>query len=188
MHAMLRGLAARPEEPRERSAIYRRPVADPSSFDPASVIATLLSALAAGADERELTSLIEPFHPRRNTFPAEVLFEVAVAALDEAGASREHPLDLEPAFVEQRKKPGFGRQREQERLRLALHAPAAMRGGLELDLLSETYWWQSDDVWHYALVACLLYIEATAERAAVTVPEMCDRLGSRLGVTLTNCD
>jgi hypothetical protein len=43
----------------------------------------------------ELAALLEPLHPKNNTFPGEVLLELAADAIEEADASRERPLEFE---------------------------------------------------------------------------------------------
>jgi hypothetical protein len=44
---------------------------------------------------RELAALHEPLHLKNNTFPGEVLLELAADAIEEAGASRERLLEFE---------------------------------------------------------------------------------------------
>jgi hypothetical protein len=51
----------------------------------------------------------------------------------------------------------------QERVRFALYAATAMRSGLELDLLDDTYWWHGDSLWRYVLWAAVIYLRGGSE-------------------------
>ena len=66
-------------------------------------------------------------------------------------------------------------------LRYAVLAAAALHGGIEPDLLDEVAWWQTDDLWLYALFAAVAYIRAAASRAGVRVGQACQDLGQRPG-------
>jgi hypothetical protein len=91
------------------------------------------------------------------------MLEVAVAALDVAGVDRDNTL---PTRLVDRYLPEvtFKNRRElQERVRFALYAATAMRSGLELDLLDDTYWWQEDRLSRYALWAAVIYIRGCSE-------------------------
>lgn len=43
----------------------------------------------------ELASRLAPLHPKHETFPGEVLLELAADAIEESGATRERPLEFE---------------------------------------------------------------------------------------------
>ena len=57
-----------------------------------------------------------------------------------------------------------------------------IRAGVQPDLLGEIYWWNTDDLWEYALYALVIYIRVAAERSGRSVAEVCGRLAGRHGV------
>jgi hypothetical protein len=56
---------------------------------------TALSGIGAGADLGNSRFELYPLHSKDNTFPGEVFFELAADAIEEAGASREEPIEFE---------------------------------------------------------------------------------------------
>jgi hypothetical protein len=78
-----------------------------------------------------------------NTFPGEVLLQVAADALEWCGASRTDPLALEAVGERFLPECAF-RGRQNRKLQFAVLAVAALRGGAEPDLLDEVAWWQTD--------------------------------------------
>jgi hypothetical protein len=66
----------------------------PTPDDRIAAVRIELSGIAAG-DVDDLAFQLEPLHPRNNTFPGEVLLELAADAIEKAGASREHPIEFE---------------------------------------------------------------------------------------------
>jgi hypothetical protein len=131
--------------------------------------------LASGIDVAEILGQLAPLHPRNNTFPGEVFLRLAADALDWAGVNRAHPVDLEGA--RQRFLPEVDLHgRDRRKLQFAVLAAAALHGGVEVDLLDEVAWWQSDDFWRYATFAAIAYIRAVADRADVAVAEVCGGL------------
>jgi hypothetical protein len=136
----------------------------------------LLDGLAHDRDIFEIAAELTPLHPRNNTFPGEVFLQVAADALDWAEASRADPVSLDEfreRFLAER--PFRGRDRG--KLRFAILAAAAVRGGTEPDLLDEVAWWQTDDFWQYALYAAVAFIRAVADRAGVPASEVSRELG-----------
>ncbi len=73
------------------------------------------------------------------------------------------------------------RGRQNAKLRYAVLAAAAVRGGTDPDLLDEVAWWQTDDFWQYALFATVAYIRAAASRAGVPVRQACQDLAGPPG-------
>ena len=99
----------------------------------------LLDGLARDTEVAELAGELVPLHPRDNTFPGEVLLQVAADALDWCGASRADPLSLEQ--MRERFLPEYAfRGRQNKKLQFAILAAAALRGGTEPDLLDEVAW------------------------------------------------
>jgi hypothetical protein len=152
----------------------------PAPGDTVTARRVLLDGLARDADIFELVSELAPLHPRDNTFPGEVFIRVAADALDWCGAGRADPLPL--AGLRERFLPETAfRGRENTKLQYAVLAAAALHGGTEPDLLDEVAWWQTDDLWQYALFAAVAYIRAAASRAGVPVRQACQNLGERPG-------
>ena len=149
----------------------------PTAEDAEQATALFLRCLASDGDVHELGRELAELHPKNDTFPGEVFLRLGADALEVAGVSPTAPLEYE----------GLGqylpefefRGSEHRKLRFALLATAALHGGVEPDLLDEVIWWQTDDFWHYGLVASVAYIRATADHAGITVPELCARLASR---------
>jgi hypothetical protein len=158
----------------------RRPTED----DRLEAIRRLLSGLAGGADVHELTAFIADLHPKNNTFPGEVFMGLAADALEVAGATREKPITYEGLRETYLPECEF-RGRENRKVQYAILTSAAVRGGLEPDLLDEVVWWQNDDYWRYALYATVAIIRASAERQGVSVVRLVEQLIERHGVALS---
>jgi hypothetical protein len=141
----------------------------PTEQDRVEAITRLLDGLAQGIDAHELAASIWDLHPRYNTFPGEVFLEVAVAALERSGPNPT-PLDyneLLTGFLPECEFKG----RDNEKIRFAILAAAANRGGIAPDLLDVTSWWGSDDnpYWRYSLFAATAIVRACAQRCGTTV-------------------
>ena len=133
--------------------------------DAATARQILLDGMVRDTGVSRLAGELAPLHPRGNTFPGEVLLQVAADALEWCGASRADPLALERMPERFLPECAF-RGRENKKLQFTVLAAAALRGGAEPDLLGEVTWWQTDDFWQYALWAAVAYIRAAASRAA----------------------
>ena len=140
----------------------------------------LLDGLARDADIFELVSELAPLHPRDNTFPGEVFLRLAADALDWCQASRADPLSLE-GLRERFLPEATFRGRQNNKLQYAVLAAAALHGGTGPDLLEEVAWWQSDDLWQYALFATIACIRAAASRAGGPARQACQDLAQRSG-------
>jgi hypothetical protein len=57
-----------------------------------------------------------------------------------------------------------------------------IKAGLQPDLLGETYWWASDDLWRYAFYALTIYVCAAAQRSGLTVGEVFAQIAARRGL------
>ncbi|MFZ0161641.1 MAG: hypothetical protein WAL50_21630, partial [Kineosporiaceae bacterium] len=104
--------------------------------------------------------------------PGEVFLRLAGDALDWAGVDRAHPVDL-AGMVERFLLECSFTGRDRRKLQFAVLAAAAQHGGVDVDLLDEVAWWQSDDFWRYAAYAAVAYIRMAADRADVPAPEAC---------------
>ena len=155
----------------------------PNPQDAATAGQILLDGMARGTGVSELARELAPLHPRGNTFPGEVLLQVAADALEWCGASRASPMALE-GMPERFLPECVFRGRENKKLQFAVLAAGALSGGAEPDLLDEVVWWQTDDFWQYALYAAVAYIRAAAGRAGVPVRQACQELARRDGIGL----
>jgi hypothetical protein len=155
----------------------------PTPQDAITARRVLLDGMARDSEVPELAGGLAPLHPRDDTFPGEVLLQIAADALDWCQASRADPLALEG--MQQRFLPECTfRGRQSKKLQFAVLAAAALHGGAEPDLLDEVAWWQTDDFWQYALYAAVGYIRAAASRAGVPVRQVCQELAERAGPQL----
>jgi hypothetical protein len=147
----------------------------PTAQDAATARRILLDGMARDTGVSGLSGELAALHPHGNTFPGEVLLQVAADALEWCGASRAAPLALEGMPERFLPECAF-RGRENKKLQFSVLAAAALRGGAEPDLLGEVTWWQTDDFWQYALWAAAAYIRAAASRAGVPVRRVCQEL------------
>jgi hypothetical protein len=147
----------------------------PTPQDAATARRILLDGMARDTEISELAGELAPLHPRDNTFPGEVLLQIAADALEWCKASRADPLALEGMPRRFLPECAF-RGRQNKKLQFAVLAAAALHGGAEPDLLDEVAWWQTDDFWQYALYAAVGYIRAAASRAGVPVRQVCQEL------------
>jgi hypothetical protein len=152
----------------------------PTAQDAATARQNLLDGLARDSEVSKLVAELAPLHPRNSTFPGEAFLNVAVDVLDWCGASRSDPLALEGMGARLLPECAF-RGRQNKKLKFAILAAAALRGGTEPDLLDEVAWWQTDDFWQYALYAAVAYVRAAAGRVGVPVRQVCQELAQRDG-------
>ena len=69
--------------------------AGPAEEDYVSAARLGLLGLLAGQHSDTIMEQLEALHPRNNTFPAEVLLELAAEAIEESGASSAEPIQYE---------------------------------------------------------------------------------------------
>jgi len=122
---------------------------------------------------------LDPLHPRNDTFPGEVFLELAADAIDEAGASREEPIEFERIRERYLPECTVHTKTQHQHSKYALRAAAMIRAGVDPALLDEVIGWQSDDLWVWALDALVVYVRAAADRLGVPVAEVCERLARR---------
>lgn len=100
--------------------------------------------MAGDVDVVDALNRLAPLHPRNDTFPGEVLLRLAADTLDRSGVDQAHPIDLDG--MRERLLPDIDlRGGERRKLEFTILAAAALHGGVELDLLDEVTWWQTDD-------------------------------------------
>jgi hypothetical protein len=144
----------------------------PTAQDAAAARQILLGGLAHDVDVVEILNRLVPLHPRNNTFPGKVFLRLAADVLDWAGVNRAHPVDLEgmrERFLPECTFDG----RDRRKLQFVVLVAAAQHGGVDVDLLDEVAWWQTDDFWRYAVYAAVAYIRLAADRAGVPELEVC---------------
>jgi hypothetical protein len=147
-----------------------------------------LSGLAGATELGDVALQLAPLHPRHNTFPAEVLLDLAADAIEESGATRQEPLEF--AGIRKRYLPeGVAHTKAQHhKSEYALRAAAMVRAGVDPGLLDEVVWWQTDDLWYWSLEALVTYVRAAADRRQTSVAEICERIARIRGVELDRID
>jgi hypothetical protein len=96
-----------------------------------------LSGIADGLELGELAVLVDSLHPRNDTFPGEVLLELAADAIEEAGASREQPLEFDGIRKRHLPEDRAHTKAQHHRADYALRAAAMVRAGVDAGLLDE---------------------------------------------------
>jgi hypothetical protein len=144
-----------------------------------------LSGLARGDDLAVLAERLEPLHPRNDTFPGEVLLDLAADAIDVARATRESPIEFEGIRHRYLPEAAAHTKAQHHKSKYALRAAAMLRGGVDPGLLDEVHWWRSDDLWYWSLEALVAYVRAAADRVGEPVGDVCRRIAHDRGVPLT---
>jgi hypothetical protein len=121
----------------------------PTTDDRVQVMRIALLGIAASGDLGELRFELYPLHPKNNTFPGEVLLELAADAIEEAGASRAQPIELERIRERYLPECGARTKAEHHKSKFAIRAAAMIRAGVDPGLLDEVIWWQTDDLCGY---------------------------------------
>jgi hypothetical protein len=157
----------------------------PTSDDRCSAIEIALSGLARGDDLADLAERLEPLHPLNNTFPGEVLLDLAADAIDVAGATRQSPIEFEGIRDRFLPEAVAHTKAQHHKSKYALRAAAMLRGGVDPGLLDEVQWWRSDDLWYWSLEALVAYVRAAADRIGEPLDAVCHRIAHNRGITLT---
>jgi hypothetical protein len=166
--------------------VYGRGVAKaPASEDHVEVVRIALAGLAVGDDLGEISRRLEPLHPKNNTFPGELLLELAADAIEESGASRQQPIEFEKIRERYLPECTVHTKAQHHKSEYAIRAAAMLRAGVDPGLLAEVIWWRTDDLWFWALDALVVYLRVAAERANVAVAAVCERVAARHGVDLS---
>jgi hypothetical protein len=156
----------------------------PTAEDRTETIRIALSSIADDLELGELAALLAPLHPKNNTFPGEVLLELAADAIEESGASRERPLEFEGIRKRHLPEDRAHTRAQHHKAEYALRAAAMVRAGVDPGLLDEVSWWRTDDLQFWALEALVTYVRAAAEHGGETVPAICAQIASRHGIQL----
>lgn len=156
----------------------------PTAQDRADSVRIALAGIAVSTDPSDLVRQLEPLHPKNDTFPGEVLLELAADALELSGASREQPVDYEGIRERYLPEFEFRGKSQHRRSHYALGAAAMIRAGVRPALLDEVMWWDTNDLFVWSLYALVIYIRLAAERTGDAVAVVCERLAARHGIEL----
>jgi len=168
-------------------AVYRFSVAKrfvPSDGDGELAIQFLLRGVASGTPLADIARDLEPLHPRNNTFPGEVMIEIAADAMTVADFSRATPVDFEGIVERHLSEHRISGNTARQKMRYATFAAAALHGGARPDLLEDVAWYQADDFWIYAMYAAVILIRAAAERTAMAARDVCAAIARQHTVAL----
>jgi hypothetical protein len=161
------------------------PTGRPTESDRREAIQSLLEGLRRGTEQLpDLALSLESLHSRGNTFPGEVFMELAVEAMDLAGIEQ-RGLPYQELLNNYLPEYEF-RGRRAQKIKFAILATAAARGGIDPDLLDEVIWWRTDDFWFYALAAAMAIIRASAAKQEVPVADLIAELALEHDIDLTS--
>jgi hypothetical protein len=104
----------------------------------------LTEAVESGADIFAALDEVRPLHPKNSTFPGEVFMRVAAEALHIGAVSPERSMSAE-GLVDRYLPECRFRGRDNRKIRYAVLTVAATHGGIEVDLLDEVAYWETDD-------------------------------------------
>ncbi len=138
------------------------------------------------ADADSIMEQLAELQPRNNTFPAEVLLELAAGAIEESGASPADPINYEGMRDHYLPEYHFRGKYQQHKSNYALMAAAMIRAGVYPDLLDEADGWGIDDMWKFAFYAVVLYGRVAAERTGHSLDDIAAALAERRGIELGN--
>ena len=158
--------------------------AGPSDEEYGSVARLGLLGLIPDQDADAIMEQLAAVDPRNNTFPAEVLLELAAEAIEESGASPADPIQYEGMRDRHLSEYRFRGNSQQHKSHYALMAAAMIRAGVYPDLLDEAYGWGIDDMWEYAFYALVLYGRVAAERTGRSLENIAAALAERRGIDL----
>ena len=165
-------------------AVAARP--GPGDADRSKAMEIALNGLARSDELGEIAARLAPLHPRHDTFPGEVLLDLAADAIAVSSASRQSPILFE-GIREHYLPDGTAQTKaEHHKSKFALRAAAMLHGGVDPGLLDEVQWWQTDDLWYWSLEALVAYARAAADRTGQPVASTCRRLADNRGVTLAD--
>jgi hypothetical protein len=135
-------------------------------------------------DPDSIMAQLADLHPRSDTFPAEILLELAAEAIAEAGVTPAKPIPY--AGIRDRYLPeyDFRGTLPQHKSHYMLTAAAMTRAGVYPDLSDEAHGWGVDDMWEYAFYALVLYVRVAAERTRRSPETVAAAIAKRWGLEL----
>jgi hypothetical protein len=150
----------------------------PTDEDSREAVRLLTGAVESSGDIFDALDEIRPLHPNNDTFPGEVFVRVAADALRLGGVCIDQSMPSE-GLVDRYLPECRFRGRENRKIRYALLAVAATNGGVELDLLDEVVYWETDDFWSYAGLASIAWIRAVSDQRDMPLGDLCRQLRDR---------
>jgi hypothetical protein len=155
----------------------------PTDGDRDQAIEIALNGLAHADEVSEIAARLAPLHPRHDTFPGEVLLDLAADAIGVAGATRQSPLEFEGLRARYLPDGTAHTKAQHHKSTFALRAAAMLHGGVDPGLLDEVQWWQTDDLWYWSLETLVAYVRAAEDRTGQCVASICRRPAHERGVT-----
>jgi hypothetical protein len=152
--------------------------------DNSAAIHVVLLGLARSEELDSIIDRLGLLHVANNTFPADVLLELAAEAIGESGATQAEPIDYEGIRERYLPEDQFRGKSAQHKSHYALMAAAMIRGGIYPDLLDEAHGWGIEDMWRYAFYALVAYARAASERTGRTPEEIAATLAEGRGISL----
>ena len=150
--------------------------------DRVEALRRFLAGLSRGDDANQLVVDIADLHVRHNTFPGEVLMELAADALDTAGVERETGVVYRELLSTHLPEVEF-RGKEHRRIQYTVLTAFAVQGGLEPDLLDEVTYW-IEQYWQYALFAAVAIVRACAEQSGTPLETFVADLAVRRAIDI----
>jgi hypothetical protein len=158
----------------------------PGPQDRLDAIRIALEGVASSADPLDAAPDLAALHPKNDTFPGEVLLALAADALDQAGATRSHPVPYENIRERYLPEVELRGRADHHKSHYALQAAAMIRAGVEPDLLAEVTWWSTDDLWRWSFYALIIYLRIAAERTGRPLAVVCESIAARRGVEIVS--
>jgi len=146
--------------------------ARPTDEDNAAAVRVVLVGLVTAEDLDSIMVRLDQLHVPNNTFPADVLLELAADAIAESGVTRAEPLEYEGIRDRYVPEYEFRGKRAQHMSHYALMAAAMIKAGVYPDLLDEADGWGIEDMWRYAFYALVVYVRIAAERSGRSVEQV----------------
>ena len=159
-------------------------LARPTDEDYVDAVRLVLLGLVSGKDLDSIMGRLDQFHLPNNTFPADVLLELAAEAIGESGVTQAEPIEYEGIRDRHLPEYGFRGKAQQHKSHYALMAAAMIRAGIYPDLLDEADGWGIEDMWRYAFYALVVYVRIAAERTGRSLEEVVGALAVRRGLKL----
>jgi hypothetical protein len=159
-------------------------VATPTDEDYADAVRSVLLGLLTGEDLDSIMGQLGQLHIPNNTFPADVLLELAAEAIAESGVTQAEPIEYEGIRDRYLPEYEFRGKRAQHMSHYALMAAAMIRAGIYPDLLDEADGWGIEDMWRYAFYALVVYARIASERTGRPLEEIAAVLAEHRGVKL----
>jgi hypothetical protein len=156
----------------------------PTDEDYVDAVRFVLLGLVTGEDLDSIMGRLDQLHLPNNTFPADVLLELAAEAIAESGVTQAEPIEYEGIRDRYLPEYGFRGKLQQHKSHYALMAAAMIRAGIYPDLLDEADGWGIEDMWRYAFYAVVVYVRIASERSERSLEEVVTALAEHRGLKL----